>query len=201
WQDSDGEWQEGLDFFVPNGFEDDEEAFQPTGFSIRVNPLIMDGLQGLQMIAAVGLDEDGEFSDSGPDGQFAGNNINALRLAQIRSNKALLLTLAEGINDDYISGTWLEDEYGLIFLGNTFEEKFHTFLLELGIRADSNIRLYETSAYQTKQLEQRRSSISDVSLDEEMTSMIRFQQAYAAAARLSAALNDVLTILMDRVFR
>ncbi|MCL2548634.1 MAG: flagellar hook-associated protein FlgK [Symbiobacteriaceae bacterium] len=198
--DEDGDWEQGIDFFVPSGFDDDEAAFQPTAFSIRVNPLIMNGLAGLDLIAAVGLDEDEEFSPSGPDGPYPGNNINALRIAQIRNNKNLLAQIQEGINDE-ISGTWLEDEFGLIYLGNTFEEKYHTFLLELGIRADSNFRLYETSSYQTKMLEQRRSSISDVSLDEEMTNMIRFQQAYAAAARLSAALNDVLSILMERVFR
>ncbi|MCL2549049.1 MAG: flagellar hook-associated protein FlgK, partial [Symbiobacteriaceae bacterium] len=197
--DEDGEWEEGIDFFVPSGFDDDEAAFQPNGFSIKVNPLIMDGLLGLQYIAAVGWDIDEEFSPSGPDGQFVGNNINALRIAQIRNNKSLLAEIQEAINDE-IEGTWLEERFGLIYLGNTFEEKYHTFLLELGIRADSNFRLYETSSYQTKMLEQRRSSISDVSLDEEMTNMIRFQQAYAAAARLSAALNDVLSILMERVF-
>ncbi|MCL2497647.1 MAG: flagellar hook-associated protein FlgK [Symbiobacteriaceae bacterium] len=191
--DADGEWQQGMDFFLPSGFDDDDEAAQPNGFSIRMNPLIMDGILGLNNIAAVGMNE-----ETG-EGPYVGNNLNALRLAQIRNNKPLLATLEEAINDE-ILGTWLEEELGMMNLANTFEEKFAAFLLELGIRTDSNNRLYDTSTYQTLMLEQRRSAVSDVSLDEEMTNMIRFQQAYSAAARLSSALNDVLTILMDRAF-
>ena len=188
------EWDTGLDFFQPSGFEDDDGVMQPSGYSIRVNPLIMEGELGLNFIAAVGIDEDSM------EGPYAGNNLNALLIAQTRNNKALLARLEEEIREE-LFGSWIEETFGEINLQNTFEEKFSAFLLELGIRADSNYRLYETSTYQTKMLEQRRSSISDVSLDEEMTNMIKFQQAYAAAARLSSALNDVLTILMERVFR
>jgi flagellar hook-associated protein 1 FlgK len=194
WDSDIEDWVQGMDFFTPSGFEDGEGEIQPSAFNIRVNPLIMDGVLGLDLIAAVGLDEDGE------GGPFSGNNLNALLIAQTRSNKPLLLEIQEAVRME-LQGTWIEEIYGEINLTNTFEEKFAAFLLELGIRADSNYRLFETSSYQTKMLEQRRSSVSDVSLDEEMTNMIRFQQAYAAAARLSSALNDVLTILMDRVFR
>jgi flagellar hook-associated protein 1 FlgK len=46
-------------------------------------------------------------------------------------------------------------------------------------------------------LEQRRESVSGVSLDEEATSMIRFQRAYEAAARLITVSDEILSKLIN----
>lgn len=49
-----------------------------------------------------------------------------------------------------------------------------------------------------QQLETQRDSASGVSLDEEMVNMVKFQQAYNAAARIITVLNDMLDTLINR---
>jgi len=46
-----------------------------------------------------------------------------------------------------------------------------------------------------KQLENRRQSICGVSLDEEMTNIILFQQAYRMSVNFLKVINDMLDIL------
>ena len=47
-------------------------------------------------------------------------------------------------------------------------------------------------------LESRRSEVSGVSLDEEMTNMLRFQHAYSAAARVLTAMDENLSRLINQ---
>ena len=48
-----------------------------------------------------------------------------------------------------------------------------------------------------QQLTTQQSSSSGVSLDEETTNLIRFQQAYTAAAKVVSTINDLYTVLMN----
>jgi flagellar hook-associated protein 1 len=45
----------------------------------------------------------------------------------------------------------------------------------------------------------QRQSISGVSLDEEMTNLIQFQQAYQASARVMSTINDTFSSLLSMV--
>ena len=49
------------------------------------------------------------------------------------------------------------------------------------------------------QLENQRSSVSGVSLDEEMTNMIKFQRSYDAAAKLVTTTNDMFQTILNMV--
>ena len=49
-----------------------------------------------------------------------------------------------------------------------------------------------------QQFTSQQQSISGVSLDEEMTNMIKFQQAYNAAARTLSVMDEMLTVLIER---
>ena len=48
-----------------------------------------------------------------------------------------------------------------------------------------------------QQVDHRRQSVSGVSIDEELTNMVRYQQAYNAAARYVSAVNDLLNTLIN----
>ena len=50
-------------------------------------------------------------------------------------------------------------------------------------------------------VEHRRASISSVSLDEEMTDMIRFQQAYNASARMITVVDETLDKIINGMGR
>jgi flagellar hook-associated protein 1 FlgK len=51
------------------------------------------------------------------------------------------------------------------------------------------------------QVRLRREATSGVSLDEEMTNMIRFQHAYDAAARMVRTVDEMVRTLLDMVGR
>ena len=50
-------------------------------------------------------------------------------------------------------------------------------------------------------VEHRRMSISSVSLDEEMTNMIKFQQAYNASARMITVVDETLDKIINGMGR
>jgi flagellar hook-associated protein 1 FlgK len=63
-------------------------------------------------------------------------------------------------------------------------------------------RAEQDVAYQgaiLEQLNNRRDAISGVSIDEEMTNLIKFQQAYSAAARLITQVDDMMRTILEMV--
>jgi len=58
-----------------------------------------------------------------------------------------------------------------------------------------------TAQVLTDNLKDRRESVSGVSLDEEMTNIIRFQRAYQASARAMSTTDEMLDTLINRVGR
>jgi len=50
-------------------------------------------------------------------------------------------------------------------------------------------------------LTNRRDQLSGVSLDEEMTDLMRFQRAYEAAAHFASVVNDILSTLVQQLGR
>ena len=85
-----------------------------------------------------------------------GDNANALALAQLRDTLAID--------------------------GSTFGTFYHTMVTSVGAVSQQASRLAENQQTALTGLENRREAISGVSLDEEQVNLIRFQQAYNAAA-------------------
>lgn len=65
---------------------------------------------------------------------------------------------------------------------------------------ESQVRV-ETQTVLLNHLEDQRASVSGVSLDEELTNMLRFEHAYAAAARVLTAVDSMLEHLILRTGR
>ncbi|RYG74390.1 flagellar hook-associated protein FlgK [Lentibacillus lipolyticus] len=66
---------------------------------------------------------------------------------------------------------------------------------DMGVNAEKANTMVENTGILRSQVETQRESVSSVSLDEEMTNMIKFQHAYNAAARSMTAVDE----LLDRV--
>ncbi len=81
--------------------------------------------------------------------------------------------------------------------GATFRNYYNGLQSGLGATTQSTQRSLEAQGIIVGGLADRRSSTSDVSLDEEMTSMIRFQHAYAAASRILSAMDENLDRLIN----
>lgn len=104
-----------------------------------------------------------------------GDGSNALKIAQLRYKK---------IPD----------------LGNASVDDFTDSMIAiLGVEAQEAIRMTENQQLLLTQIEYRRESVSGVSLDEELTNMIKFQHAYNSAARMVTAIDEMLDVVVNRM--
>lgn len=78
----------------------------------------------------------------------------------------------------------------------TFNDYYGVMVDVLGVESRKASQMSDNQQVLVTHLEDHRKSISSVSLDEEMTNLIRFEHAYAAAARFISTLDKVMNILM-----
>ncbi|MFB4167829.1 flagellar hook-associated protein FlgK [Virgibacillus sp. JSM 102003] len=72
---------------------------------------------------------------------------------------------------------------------------YESVIGDMGVNAQKANNMVENSGILRSQVEDQRMSVSSVSLDEEMSNMIKFQHAYSAAARSMTAVDEMI----DRV--
>ncbi|MCL2747420.1 MAG: flagellar hook-associated protein FlgK [Oscillospiraceae bacterium] len=94
----------------------------------------------------------------------------------------------------------LKDAIDIAVIGG-FERYYNTFLAGLASEVGHARQAAEQDMMLASSLGDQRMSVSAVSLDEEMTNLIRFQQAYNAAARVITAIDETLDVLINRTGR
>ncbi|MDX9870881.1 MAG: flagellar hook-associated protein FlgK [Clostridia bacterium] len=81
----------------------------------------------------------------------------------------------------------------------TFDDFFRSSVAQLGVITMEAERMTDNQNLLLNQLQNKRETISGVSLDEEMTNMIRYQHAYTAAARLITTMDEMLDLIVNRL--
>ncbi len=81
----------------------------------------------------------------------------------------------------------------------TFNEFYDALVAEVGVNSASASSFKEQQDGIMLQLENRRENVSGVSLDEEMLNLIKFQQAYAASARVINVIQEMFDVLQNRI--
>ena len=122
-------------------------------------------------------------------GEFAtGDNTNALAIADLQYASREITEHSYNRDPDIgnTSGT----------VRGTIEEYYHSLVGALGIKASSVERSVSFSKTMLHELETMKESISSVSLDEEMTQLMQYQHAYAAAAKLLSTSDEMLQTLL-----
>jgi len=79
----------------------------------------------------------------------------------------------------------------------TIENYYHSMVGTIGVTSASISRGSEFNEVMVNKLSEVRDSISGVSLDEEMTNLIKFQHSYAAAAKLISVSDEMLNTLLS----
>jgi flagellar hook-associated protein 1 FlgK len=82
---------------------------------------------------------------------------------------------------------------------SSFNEFYSSVVGKLGSLAQMAKNNGEHSALVAEQLQLKQESVSGVSIDEEMTNLIRFQQAYSASARIISKVDELLDIIIQMV--
>ncbi len=83
--------------------------------------------------------------------------------------------------------------------GATLGQAYASLVARIGSDAASATNRLETQTQVHQQLTTQQQSVSGVSLDEEMTKMIQFQQSYAASARVMNVMDEMIGTLVDRL--
>ncbi|KXH84137.1 flagellar hook-associated protein FlgK [Sporosarcina sp. HYO08] len=81
--------------------------------------------------------------------------------------------------------------------GSTVQTYFQGIIGQLGVDGQQAERMTFNTATLLGAVEHRRASISSVSLDEEMTDMIKYQQAYNASARMITVVDETLDKIIN----
>jgi len=111
------------------------------------------------------------------DGQTAkGSNVNALDIADLKDQTFQFQTS-----------------------NSTISEAYNSLASDVGSTAATIYRNVEFTKSLVSQLEQQRDSLSAVSLDEELTNLIKFQYAYMAAAKIVSASDEMLRSMITMV--
>lgn len=82
-------------------------------------------------------------------------------------------------------------------LTTTVEDYYHTFVGSVGIAAAGISRDKSFNAAMVSKLGEIRDGISAVSLDEEMTNLMKYQHAYVAASKLISVADEMLKTLLE----
>ncbi|MEK4530608.1 flagellar hook-associated protein FlgK [Solibacillus sp. FSL K6-1554] len=85
--------------------------------------------------------------------------------------------------------------------GGTFQTFYKSLIGELGVKGQQAATLEYNSTTIRLQIENNRASHNSVSLDEEMTNMITFQQAYNANARMITVIDETLDKIINGMGR
>lgn len=83
--------------------------------------------------------------------------------------------------------------------GGQAEQSYQAFVTQVGGDVQSAQNAQSTSQSLLTAIGNQRQSVSGVSLDEEMTNLIQYQQAYQASARVMSTINDTFTSLLGMV--
>ncbi|RLC29341.1 MAG: flagellar hook-associated protein FlgK, partial [Deltaproteobacteria bacterium] len=81
----------------------------------------------------------------------------------------------------------------------TFDEYYNAVVSDVGIAVKDAASNYDHQESMAAYMENYRESVSGVSLDEEMVSLIKFQHAYNAAAKLITTVDELLDTLIRSV--
>jgi len=104
----------------------------------------------------------------------AGDGLNALRLAQLRSDRIAAQGMA------------------------TLEDDYRGLIAALGSQTQDADQRTQQQQLLTDHLSRLREQVSGVSLDEEMVMLLQYQRSYQAAARLLTVIDEMLEQLITR---
>jgi flagellar hook-associated protein 1 FlgK len=81
------------------------------------------------------------------------------------------------------------------------DQAYRAFVAQVGSQVREANRQEGNSQVLTDAVENRRQSVSGVSLDEEMSNLVRFQRSYQASSRAMSTMDEMLDVLINRTGR
>ena len=152
------------------------QALRPDGAQFAVAPLTHPA-GWIEVNPKIALDPGSVAAASGVDGKSAGvgDGTAALAIAQLRTTPVMV-----GVT-------------------STFDGYFADRVAGIGLKGEEANRSMDTTKLVMKDLKDMRESISGVNMDEELSTMITYQNGYAAIARFVTTFDGLLNIIINRM--
>jgi flagellar hook-associated protein 1 len=81
------------------------------------------------------------------------------------------------------------------------DQRYASFVAQVGTQVQDATRQQGNASALTDAVDDRRQSVAGVSMDEEMSNLVRFQRAYQASSRAMSTMDDMLEVLINRTGR
>jgi flagellar hook-associated protein 1 FlgK len=78
---------------------------------------------------------------------------------------------------------------------------YKAFVSKVGGDLNESVRMQANAQVLADSVEDRRQSVAGVSMDEEMSNLVKFQRAYQASARAMSTMDEMLDVLINRTGR
>jgi flagellar hook-associated protein 1 FlgK len=131
------------------------------------------GILGGATLELAGVPEAGDVLTISNNTSGAGDNRNALRMAELQTAASLLGNSA------------------------SYQDVFASTVSSVGIQTRQAETSAETQVTLQRQAEQALNALSGVNLDEEAANLLKFQQAYQATAQVVASANEMFNTLLS----
>ncbi|MGE8206896.1 flagellar hook-associated protein FlgK [Heyndrickxia sp. NPDC080065] len=168
----------GEDFFKFDGITD----YKGAAGAIKLNDAITNDM----IAASTAVNADGKVE--------SGNGTNAINLAKIQGFDLSGSITLEGFDNQKTIDL---SSLNLPFKSGTISTNYQGIIGKLGVEAQQANRLTANSATLAQSVDDKRQSVSSVSLDEEMINLIKFQQAYNASARNITIVDEMLDKIIN----
>jgi flagellar hook-associated protein 1 FlgK len=190
-------------FGLEDAFANMLDEAKPTSYAAQLNTLAQSLHDAVNTQHALGADLSGtaggiffDFtSPTGPPGAAARLTMSSTIMGD--PTKIAAATAGEGPGSAGNATAIIALQQAATTAGATFQDYYNGLQSALGTAAQDSKRSSDANDIVVNGLTDRRQQSSGVSLDEEMANMIRYQQAYAAAARMLSTMNQNLDTLMN----
>ena len=154
--------------------DNNEEYKGKTIKLIKNDYYIVDKIKASELTIAADLEDTNKIAASTTEDGLPGNGENALKITKVRHNQEMF---DWGNPDDFVK----------------------SLVSNLGVDAQEAYRISSNQGVMLDAIVNKRESISGVSLDEEMTNMIKYQKAYQASARMINIFDEMLDLIVNRL--
>lgn len=155
------------------------EFFEPSKVNAATITLSADVLADASVIAS-------GVTQNGP-----GDNSLALRMAALRDGTGMQ-TLSGSLGANPIVGANVQ-------ASTSYAEFYRGIVTQLGLDTSAAGTEFSSADALTSQAATRREQVSGVSMDEELTNLMRNQQAFAAAAKLVTTVDEMMQTVLQMV--
>ena len=124
------------------------------------------------------------------------NDLDRIAAGRVNDNGLIF----NGDNSNALLMTNIQRDENITFTGgsiDTLDGFYNTLIADIGLTARTVNQDYEFNNLVITEMNKMRDSVSGVSLDEEMANLIKYQHAYASAAKLISMADEMMQTLLN----